>query len=155
MKTTRPRTVSSKESMNELRSRVMKSLLTRLIHVTVYHRQQPVHLGSIAWSWKWGHEHPIVPGEPIAETQMVVVHVRFCQVMLQCRRYVVGVTSSQSILLRSWRMLSYPPEVEILGHVYLLEHVHEPIFFGNPFHAVIVADWKDFGAFTMIHIVSA
>ena len=90
----RPRTVSSEESMNERLPGVMKSSLTRLVYVTVYHRQQPVHLGSIAWSWKWGHEHPIVPGEPIAETQMVVVHVRFCQVMLQCRRYVVGVTSS-------------------------------------------------------------
>jgi len=75
--------------------------------------------------------------------------------MLQRGRYVVGVTSSLLIRLRSWHKLSYAPEIEILGHVHLLEHVHEPIFFGNPFHAVVVTDWKDFGAFTMIHVVSA
>ena len=61
--------------MNELLPGVMKSSLTRLVYVTVYHRQQPVHLGSIAWGLEWGHEHPIVPGEPIVETQIVVIRV--------------------------------------------------------------------------------
>jgi len=74
--------------------------------------------------------------------------------MLQRGRYVVGVTSPRLIRLRSWHTLSYTPEVEILGHVHLFEHVHEPIFFGNPFHTVIVADWEDFGAFAMIYVVS-
>ena len=61
--------------MNELRPGLMESSLTRLVYVTVYHRQQPVHLGRIPWSWEWGYEHPIVPGEPIVETQMVVIRV--------------------------------------------------------------------------------
>ena len=47
------------------------------------------------------------------------------------------------------------PEIEILGHVHLLEHICEPIFFGNSFYAVVVTDWQDFGAFTMVYVVSA
>lgn len=47
------------------------------------------------------------------------------------------------------------PEVEILGHVHLLEHIHQPIFFGDLFYAVIVTNLNDFCAFTMIYVVSA
>ena len=133
----------------------MKLPLTRLVYVTVYHRQQPVHLCGIARCWEWGHEHPIVPGEPVVETQMIMIRMRFCQIMLQCGRYVVGVASLRSIHLRSRYAQNNAPEVEILGHVHLLEHIHEPVFFGNPFHAVIVADWEDLGAFTMIYVVPA
>jgi hypothetical protein len=75
--------------------------------------------------------------------------------MLQRGRYVVGVASLYSIRLVSRYAKIGTPEVEILGHVHLLEHIHEPIFFRNPFHAVIVADWKDFGVFTMIYVVPA
>ena len=123
--------------------------------MTVYHGQQPVNLGSITRCWKWGHEHPIVPGEPIVETQTVMIRMRFRQVMLQRGRYVICVASTYSMHLASQYARGDAPEVEILRHVHLLEHIHEPIFFGNSFHAVIVADRKDFGAFTMIYIVSA
>lgn len=123
--------------------------------MAMYHGQQPMHLGSIACYRKWGHEHPVVPGEPIIEAQMVVIHMRFCQVMLQRGCYVVGVTSLFSIPLRTQYIWKCTPEIKILGHVHLLEYIHEPIFLGNSFYAVVVADWENFGAFTMIYVVSA
>ena len=75
--------------------------------------------------------------------------------MLQRGRYVVGIASLCSIRLESRYVRKDTPEVEILGHIHLLEHTHESIFFGDSFYTVVVANWKDFGAFTMVHVVSA
>ena len=75
--------------------------------------------------------------------------------MLQRGCYVVGVASLYSIPWGPQYAGNDAPEIEIFGHVHLLEHVQEPVFFRNPFYAVIVADWKDFGALTMIYVVSA
>lgn len=76
--------------------------------------------------------------------------------MLQRGSYIIRVASLYSIrCARINGAGNSAPEVEILGHVYLLEHIQESIFFGDLFYAMIVADWNDFCTFAMIYIVSA
>lgn len=74
--------------------------------------------------------------------------------MLQRGRYVICIASLYLIPLGTRYTRKCVPEVKILGHVHLLEHIHEPIFFGDSFHTVVVTNWKYFGAFTMIYVVS-
>jgi hypothetical protein len=75
--------------------------------------------------------------------------------MLQRRSYIIGVASLCSIGLGPRYAGKATPEVEIFGHIHLLEHIHQSMFFGDLFYAMIVADWNDFCAFTMIHVVAA
>lgn len=76
--------------------------------------------------------------------------------MLQRRGYIICVASLYSVwCARISNAGNNTPEVEILGHVYLFEHIHEPIFFRDLFYAMVVADWNNLCTFAMIYVVSA
>jgi hypothetical protein len=46
------------------------------------------------------------------------------------------------------------PEVEVFGHVHLLEDVHEPLFLSRFVQLVIEAYWDYVGVLTMVKIMA-
>lgn len=47
------------------------------------------------------------------------------------------------------------PEVEVLGHVHLLEDVHQPLFFRWFVDLLVERDRKHFCSFTVIKVVAS
>ena len=79
--------------------------------------------------------------------------------MLQGGREVVCVTVRDEVDIRLsqyvWQRGVELPEVEVLGHVHLLEDVHQPLFFCWFVDFLVESDRKHFCSFTMVKVVAS